>query len=703
MTYELTDAGRALLPGARTDQAVGRGALQLRSGLGDANLRVLQARLDIENFVIGGISEEMARECARQLARYEDPELELVGAGLPQLVRLLPLLGADDIAADQVLKWWSAPTWDPPPSAPIGIGEDGVAVIDLVRDGPHGLIGGTTGSGESELLRSLVAGLSARVDPDHLVFVLIDYKGGSAFDDCARLPHTVGLVTDLDGHLRERALKSLEAELAYRERLLREVGAQDLREYLRMGAPLGPLPRLAVVIDEFATLAAELPEFINALVGIAQRGRSLGVHLILATQRPSGAVNANIKANTNLRIALRVQDAGDSQDIIDSKDAASISRSTPGRAYIRRGPGDVVLVQTALSTATPSGRRSAAVRLEPFSFGPTPSNRPLEEGDDDESATDLARLVNAVEAAFIGSGMQQPRKPWLEMLPERIELETILTAADAPDVVPLGLADDPERQRQIPVGWDPAEGHLALFGMVGSGTTTAMLAVVRSLVERCPPQECHIYGLDFGAGGLAPLGALPHVGAVIAANDYEAQFRLIRYLRREVERRRTLTPAARVGEPRIVVLIDGNRVLSGGTRRDRGCRDGGRLPSCVLGGPSRRRSVRASRRLAGRAADATGLTGQPEGAVPPRRPQGFAAIGMRARELPTFVPGRAIHAQSKLVIQVGHPGDDLHALGAELKQRWPESRPTPRIASLATELRYENLPGGAKLSPPPSS
>src|SRR5690606_24519484 len=130
-------------------------------------------------------------------------------------------------------------------------------------------------------------------------FVLVDYKGGSAFDDCARLPHVVGMVTDLDEHLGERALRSLEAELTHRERLLRQAASPDLPAYLKAGAPLGPLPRLVVVVDEFATLANELPDFLGALVGVAQRGRSLGVHLILATQRPQGAVNANIKANTN--------------------------------------------------------------------------------------------------------------------------------------------------------------------------------------------------------------------------------------------------------------------------------------------------------------------------------------------------------------------------------------------------------------------
>ena len=354
------------------------------ASVGDLSVRWPHLGLRADDVTTAGVTDDTARRAARSLARFEDPELGLVGGGLPDVTRLLPLLGLEDVTADAVLAGWARLPVDPAPAGPLGIGEDGVLDLDLVADGPHALIGGTTGSGKSELLRSMVAGMAARTDPDHLVFVLVDYKGGSAFDECAALPHTVGMVTDLDESLGERALRSLEAELHHRERLLRDAGAQDLPAYLAAGSPAGPLPRLVVVIDEFATLAAELPDFLGALVGIAQRGRSLGVHLILATQRPQGAVNANIKANTNLRIALRVQDAADSNDIIDRPTAASLSRSTPGRAYVRRGPGEVEIVQTALSTAV-AGRgrpgpssccRSASARRRPDRTPPPPTTPP---------------------------------------------------------------------------------------------------------------------------------------------------------------------------------------------------------------------------------------------------------------------------------------------------------------------------------------
>src|SRR6202012_5647214 len=227
---------------------------------------------------------------------------------------------------------------------------------DLRRDGPHGLIAGTTGSGKSELLQTLVASLAVANRPEAMTFGLVDYKGGSAFKDCVQLPHTVGMVTDLDAHLVERALVSLSAELTRREHTLAAADAKDIEDYTlkqeRAGQPsqprpsrLEPLPRLLIVIDEFASMVRDLPDFVTGLVNIAQRGRSLGIHLILATQRPTGAVSADIRANTNLRIALRVTDASESADVIEAPEAAHISPSPPGRGYVRLGHASLVPFQ----------------------------------------------------------------------------------------------------------------------------------------------------------------------------------------------------------------------------------------------------------------------------------------------------------------------------------------------------------------------
>ena len=319
-----------------------------------------------------GVSADTAAELARRLARFDDPELPDGGRHLPTTVSVAALTPFDTTSERAVAARWRAGGHDPPPQATIGVAADGPLVVDLVADGPHALVAGTTGAGKSELLRTLVAGLALGSSPDHLTFVLVDFKGGSAFDACARLPHVTGMVTDLDDHLAARALRCLEAELRHREHRLRAAGVEDLTAFRQLAAiaaePLEPIARLVVVVDEFATLAAELPDFVDSLVGIAQRGRSLGVHLVLATQRPSGSVSDHIRANTNLRICLRVQDEADSRDVIDGPDAATLPRRRPGRALARLGPGELVAFQTARTTSTTAGRTRQPVTALPLTL-----------------------------------------------------------------------------------------------------------------------------------------------------------------------------------------------------------------------------------------------------------------------------------------------------------------------------------------------
>jgi S-DNA-T family DNA segregation ATPase FtsK/SpoIIIE len=285
---------------------------------------------------LAGLARGDAASLVASLARFVDPEDPTAPADtLPTDVALASLLAHVD--PDAIAASWAAAAPDTSPETVIGTAPDGVVTVDLVRDGPHALVAGTTGSGKSELLRSLVVGLAATLSPDHVTFVLFDYKGGAAFDACAPLPHVVGVVTDLDGRMTERALRSLRAELTRREHLLRDCGVADLTA-LRAEAGRPVVPRLVVVVDEFAAMAVEHADLLHALIGIAQRGRSLGVHLVLATQRPAGVVSDDIRANTNLRIALRLTDPTDSLDVVGDPAAAALSRQHRGRALMRLGP-----------------------------------------------------------------------------------------------------------------------------------------------------------------------------------------------------------------------------------------------------------------------------------------------------------------------------------------------------------------------------
>ncbi|HEY7072565.1 MAG TPA: FtsK/SpoIIIE domain-containing protein [Acidimicrobiales bacterium] len=693
--------------------------VELHGPDGWADLSRPQEHWQVERFVACGLSDGTARTCARSLARYEDPELEIVGAGLPATVRLLPLLELEECTPEAVLARWKAGGADPRPAAPVGVTEEGVFWVDFVADGPHGLVGGTTGAGKSELLRSMVAGLAACLDPDHLTFVLVDFKGGSAFDECARLPHTVGMVTDLDEHLAERALRCLEAELKHRERVLREAAATDLPDYLRKQPDGEPMPRLLVVIDEFATLRAELPDFVDALVGVAQRGRSLGVHLLLATQRPQGAISENIKANTNLRIALRTQDGADSSDILGVGSAAGIPRTTPGRAYVRLGPDEVVAIQSALSTASRTESAPAALDVAPFVYGPLP--RPpappplpasLPAAGTDAAAppheTDLAALVSAITTAFERTDSPPPRRPWPEPLPADHDLDPLLARAraaagdDIPlDYVPVALGDDPEAQAQYPVGWRPGDGNLAVYGVVGSGTTTTLASLALSLARLHPPEALHLYVMDFGAGELAPLGRLPHCGGHVQAGEHERQQRLIRDLRDQLEQRRQMSPTDRAGLPMVVTLVDGwtafvddHQDLAGQDLVDslmRICADGPEVGVYVImtadrpGGISQRLVATIRQRWALKLADLND----------------YSLVNVGSRAVPKMLPGHALTSESRQLIHVARPHEGLAAAVERIRSATaavpPERTPRP-IRTLASAVAWPDLGAAAQLT-----
>lgn len=525
--------------------------------------------------LVAGMAIEPARRCARALARLADPEAGAGAAGLPTEVGLLALLGlpVDEASlAAALAERWEAAAATAGLTVPLGVGESGPVVVDLVADGPHGLVAGTTGSGKSELLRALVAALAADRSPDDCAFVLIDYKGGAAFDACARLPHVAGVVTDLDAGLAARALRGLEAELRARERRLRRAGAADLASFRRAGGDgAGPLLSLVVVVDEFAALQAELPDFVDALVDLARRGRSLGIHLVLATQRPGGVVSDAIRANCSLRVALRVQEPAESTDIVEVATAATFPPGVAGRAVLRRAPGETVVFQgahTGVRTPEPSRVPPVVVRAAgPAACGPAATRPaaggPAAGGGSSAGAatpTDLERLAAAAAAVASRLGLAPPAPPWLAPLPDRLTIEA-LPEAEGPGGEPaacIGIADDPDGRRQPPWQWDPSAGNLLCLGSTGSGAEDALVTLVVQLARNHPPGRVHVQAADAGPGRLAPLAGLPHVGSVVGAADRERQERLVRRLLGEVEDRKASGAWDRPGGPPLVVLVVAN-------------------------------------------------------------------------------------------------------------------------------------------------
>lgn len=494
---------------------------------------------------VDGMSLATAESIARALAPVRDVSAGGGAADLPRtvsLATLLELVNPSEPTGEQIAARWRAAARSPALRGIIGVTAEGPYAIDLRADGPHALVGGTTGSGKSELLQTLIASLAVSVPPDRLAFLLVDYKGGAAFKDCRDLPHSVGMVTDLDEHEVHRALVSLEAELKRREEVLRGAGAKDLLELERRDPATAP-PSLVIVVDEFATLAREVPAFVEGIVDVAQRGRSLGVHVVLATQRPSGAVTDNIRANTELRIALRVAGVAESEDVINAPDAARLPRSVPGRALARTGPSELTLFQAAyVGGRTSRARADRGVAVRELRFGVPVDERAGHDGAGEQEVTDLVVLVDAARAAAALERVRLPAAPWLPALPDVVAPEAaarLAAAAPAGDAsVTFGVVDEPRRQRRTGAILDLArDGNLLVYGGTGAGKTTVLRTLAAGLAQQAAPAELWIYGLDFAGRGLAGVEALPHCGSIVPGDDEERVARLLARLRRAIDER----------------------------------------------------------------------------------------------------------------------------------------------------------------------
>ena len=688
------------------------------------------------------VSAAWAERVARALAPLRDVSREEGESQIPSSARLLDLLALDPPTAEGVAARWTLGGRST--AALLGVSAEGPLTLDLRRDGPHTLVAGTTGSGKSEFLQSLVAALAVANRPDAMTFVLVDYKGGAAFKDCARLPHTVGMVTDLDGHLVERALQSLSAELKSREQQLGLAGAKDIEDYwqARAGAAVGragaapglaPLPRLVIVIDEFASLAEELPDFVRGLVGIAQRGRSLGVHLVLATQRPSGVVSPEIRANTNLRVALRVTDSAESSDVVDAPDAARISRATPGRGYVRTGHASLV----AFQSARVGGRRPGLVpmtkddvvvtEVEWDRVGLPVPRAPAPEAPEDDQ-TDLHALVEAVRDADARLELPRQRSPWLDPLPGLLPLASITGGqqqdatlpGDAPAGGPLpdgtlppvvfGLEDLPAEQARRAAALDLTHGgHLLVAGAPRSGRSTLLRTVAGSLAATCSPADVHLYALDCGNGALLPLAGLPHCGAVVTRTQLERADRLLTRLSAEVARRQELlaesgyadvaeqragAPDPQTRLPFLVLLVDRWE----GFVSSFDDIDTGRLTDMFLRllregpGAGLRVVVTGDRSL---------LIGKVASAVEDRLVlrladrADYSLAGLSVRQLPDAIePGRAFRAETMGEVQLALLGNDPSGAGqaAELQALFETWAARQALPSYRLPFRVDVMP-----------
>ncbi|KOG40720.1 type VII secretion protein EccCa [Streptomyces resistomycificus] len=549
-----------------------------------------------------------AEGLARMLAPLRLSAESMVDAPLTGPVDFAELLGIDDVADLDLNRMWAPRGERAFLRVPIGISDSHEPVLlDLKESselgmGPHGLCVGATGSGKSELLRTLVLALVATHPPEDLALVLVDYKGGATFAPFADLPHVAGVITNLENQagLVERVHASLAGEVKRRQQVLKNAGnVADIGHYAALRAEkrpdLDPLPHLFVVIDEFGELLTAKPDFIDLFLSIGRIGRSIGVHLLLSSQRIEGGKLKGLDTYLSYRLGLRTFSADESRTVLDTTDAFHLP-PLPGFGYLKVDTSHYERFKASYV----SGAYSGPVRREEEDTGPLALEYEAYNtlGDDGSTTPDepkmrrretgptqLGVLIDQLE----NSGSRPVRQIWLPPLPAAVPLDKVagpvevgargmqLAKRRGPLQVPLGIIDDPTKQQQGQWYLDLtlSGGHAAVIGGPQSGKTTLLRSLALSLALTHTPQEVGIYGLDLVGGGLQALAGLPHVGGVAGRADRERAARTIDSVRAMLDQReelfrihnidsleqlRTLRAAGQVTElasTEIVLLIDG--------------------------------------------------------------------------------------------------------------------------------------------------
>ncbi|GLF99076.1 type VII secretion protein EccCa [Streptomyces yaizuensis] len=539
--------------------------------LGGLSVRVTPDTLRLESghgMVYDGVPDRLSPAAAEALARQLAPLR--VGTGgdddQPLLANLdfTDLLNLGDAASVDVARTWRPRSQSERLRVPIGVGEDGTPVMLDLKEaaqegmGPHGLCVGATGSGKSELLRTLVLGLAVTHSSETLNFVLADFKGGATFAGMSHMPHVAAVITNLadDLTLVDRMGDSIRGELNRRQEMLRDAGnyanIHDYEKARAAGAPLQPVPSLVLVIDEFSELLTAKPDFIEMFVQIGRIGRSLGVHLLLASQRLEEGRLRGLETYLSYRVGLRTFSAAESRAALGVPDAYTLP-NVPGSGYLKYGTDEMVrfkaayvsgVYRTGGQRVAPGGPLPVDRRPVVFTAAPVPVRyvrpaaaqavpdaRPSEDDALADSVLDV--IVRRLEGR--GAEAHQVWLPPLDNPPALDELLPGLTGVEGRGltlpgyegagrlVVPLGVVDKPFEQRRDTLYRDfsGAAGHMQIVGGPQSGKSTLLRTLVAGFALTHTPREVQFYALDFGGGGLSAIAALPHVGGVASRLDPE--------------------------------------------------------------------------------------------------------------------------------------------------------------------------------------
>ncbi len=499
---------------------------------------------DDERFELDFVPQKKISEAFHKIANISLKKITQEQA-MPKVITFLEMFKTGRIEQLNSIKRWQENNPVKSLATPVGVGEDGMDfVLDLheKRQGPHGLVAGMTGSGKSEFIITYILSMAVNYHPNEVAFVLIDYKGGGlagAFENPQagiRLPHLVGTITNLDGASIQRSLMSIESELVRRQRIFNEVkdivneGTMDIYAYqklYRAGTVSEPMPHLFIVSDEFAELKQQQPEFMEKLISAARIGRSLGVHLILATQKPSGVVNDQIRSNTKFRVCLRVQERSDSMDMLKRPEAAELTDT--GRFYLQVGYNEYfALGQSAWCGAPYTQQDTVSIqRDDVIEFLDTighviikakPAKKKIDTGE-----KQIVAIVKYLSDLAKMHGIQS-RQLWQPELPKTLDLiqlnkENRIQENNSMSVC-LGLLDDPENQKQFPMKIDFATcSNILIAGESGSGKTVVIQNILYILANQLSPKEFNFYVLDYSSRMMKLFKSLPHCGAILQEED----------------------------------------------------------------------------------------------------------------------------------------------------------------------------------------
>ena len=530
-------------------------------------------------FMYEFLSDQEAAACTRKLGSVYVESVSLEGR-LVKNISLYEMLGIIREGDLDLKKNWDTSKVYENMAVPIGVKSGNELVyLDLHErsHGPHGLVAGTTGSGKSEILQTYVLSAAVLFSPYEVSFVIIDFKGGGMANQFKQLPHLRGTITNIDGRETERSLQSIRAELEKRQRLFAECGVNHIDAYIQKWKKTGlgeALPHLILIVDEFAELKSNHPDFMKELISTARIGRSLGVHLILATQKPSGVVDNQIWSNSRFRICLKVQGKEDSVEVLRSPLAAEIRE--PGRAYLQVGNNELFqLFQSAYSGASVlSGstgqRRSFSVSVVELSgIRHTIYEEKIKKGE--EEKTQLEALVQYIKDFCGDNGMKALSDiclpPLQRIIPYPMK-DAEKRLSERGICVPIGILDDPSHQRQEEFTINCTEHNLFILGSARVGKTNLLQVILKGIGLSYFPDEVQIYILDFASMALKSFETMCHVGGVVTVKEDEKLKTLFRLLSAEIKNRQELIFEAGVSSfqsyltagfrqmPQILLIID---------------------------------------------------------------------------------------------------------------------------------------------------